>query len=179
MVNDKKVFRGVARNVEWREQDNCTVLAFRIEQTDDEGNVINYTPVELREIMIKGTLVDGDKIETVGEIDTEGILIPKRIVNLRTKGCITRYSPNKWIFIFFYAVGGIIIGSMIGAIIGGVIGAIIGGIVGVNSGEPGDIMVYTMIGSGIGSIGGSTLCVFVFVPLAIRYALKKYREKDQ
>ena len=95
MVNDKRIFRGVARNVEWRKEDNINVLAFRIEQTDDEGDVINYVPAELREVIIKGTLVDGDEVEAVGNIDKEGILIPKRIVNLRTKACI-KYGPYKW-----------------------------------------------------------------------------------
>jgi hypothetical protein len=176
MANAKRTFRGVARNVEWREENNFPILTFRIEQTDDEGNVVNYTPAELRGMFVKGNLVDGDEVEATGEIDPEGILIPKRIINLRTKACI-KYGPYKWNFIFVYAIISGIIGGIIGAIIGGIIGAIIGGIIGSTTGESGEVMVGILFGSAFGSVGISSLCGFVFILLGVSYGRKKYKEK--
>jgi len=95
MKNKEKTIRGVARNVEWREKNGYTVLSFRVEQIDNEGNVIDCTQVELREAMVKGTLVDGDKVEVTGKIDPEGILIPGRIQNLKTNACIAKSGSNK------------------------------------------------------------------------------------
>ena len=95
-------FRGVARNVEKRLENGYTVLSFRVEQIDDEGNVIDYVQVELRDPRIRGALVDGDEVEVIGKIGKEGILLPKNILNLTTKAHVTKSSSNKGVLLFLF-----------------------------------------------------------------------------
>jgi hypothetical protein len=128
MVGEEGVFRGIVRNVERRLEDGYTVLAFRIEQIDNEGNIVGYIQVELRDPRIKGTLVDGDEVEVVGEIGKEGILIPKKILNVKTKAYISKSSSNIGIVLFLVPFITAIIGffvsrwSMEGAITGFLVG---------------------------------------------------------
>jgi hypothetical protein len=98
---EEGVFRGIARNVEQRLESGYTVLTFRIEQIGNEGNIIGYVQVELRDPRIKGTLVDGDEVEVVGKIGKEGILLPKKILNLKTSAYITKSDSGKGVILFF------------------------------------------------------------------------------
>jgi len=116
-------FRGIARNVQQRQENGYTVLTFRVEQIDNVGNVLGYTQVELREPRIRGTLVDGDEVKVVGKIDKEGILSPKQILNLRTGAHITKSRSNIWFVLFllpfiFGVVGFVVARAIEGAIMG-------------------------------------------------------------
>ena len=87
-MEGKKAFRGIARNVNWRkEKEYFDVLTFRIERRDNEGNIIDYVPVTM-EGYIKGNLADGDEVEVVGKIDSDGLLNAESIYNIRTKSYI-------------------------------------------------------------------------------------------
>ncbi|UCE96487.1 MAG: hypothetical protein JSV51_02485 [Candidatus Bathyarchaeota archaeon] len=124
IAGEEGVFRGIARNVEQRLENGYTVLSFRIEQIDNEGNITGYVQVELRDPRIKGTLVEGDDVEVVGKIGKDGLLIPNKILNLKTKAYISKSSSNIGIFLFFVpfitAIGGFIASrwTMEGAIMG-------------------------------------------------------------
>ena len=127
-VGEKGAFFGIVRNVERRLEDGYTVLAFRIEQIDNEGNIVGYIQVELRDPRIKGTVVDGDEVEVIGEISKEGILIPKKILNVKTKAYISKSSSNLGMVLFLIPFIAAIIGflfsrwSMEGAITGFLVG---------------------------------------------------------
>ena len=89
-MESKKTFRGIARNVNWRKKGgeySIDVLTFRIERIDNEGNVTDYVPVTMKG-HIKGNLVDGDEVEVVGKIDSDGLLNAETIYNIRTKAYI-------------------------------------------------------------------------------------------
>ena len=129
----KGAFRGIARNVQQRVEDSFTVLTFRVERLDSTGNILDYIQVELKDPKIRGTLVDGDEVEVEGEIDKEGILVPRRIRNLRTSSYITKASSGKGFILFLppFILGalGFFIGSTtrsIGSIEGALTGFIAG-----------------------------------------------------
>jgi hypothetical protein len=115
-------YRGIARNVQQREEGGFTVLSFRVERVDREGNILDYVQVELRDPKIRGTVVDGDEVEVQGEIDEYGILIPERIQNLRTQARVSKSSSGKGLIIFLLPFllggGGLLTGSMEGAMTG-------------------------------------------------------------
>ena len=135
------VFRGIARNVQQRQENGYTVLSFRVEQIGKEGNVLGYVQVEQRESRIKGTLVDGDEVEVVGKIDKEGIVSPKRILNLTTKAQITNFGSTKGVLLF-------LLPFILGAV--GFIGA-----------------GATLEGALMGFLGGCFLTVFLFIIIAV------------
>jgi hypothetical protein len=140
IAGEEGVFRGIARNVEQRLENGYTVLAFRIEQVDNEGNITGYVQVELRDPRIKGTLVDGDEVEVVGEIGKEGLLIPKKILNLKTNAYISKSSSNKGIVLFLVPF----ITAMVGFF----------------------VTRWTMEGAIMGFLGGLFLTVFLFFLVA-------------
>lgn len=93
MSNQESVFRGIARNVRWRDQPNAPmVLSFRIEQVDSVGNIERYIPIEMKGLVgIQGSLEDGDEIEVVGDLDSSGnISHPDIVRNLTTQSQILR-----------------------------------------------------------------------------------------
>ena len=124
IAGEEGVFRGIARNVEQRLENGYTVMTFRIEQVDKEGNIIGYVQVELRDPRIKGTLVEGDGVEVVGKIGEDGLLVPKKILNLKTKAYVSKSSSNAGIVLFLVPFITAIVGflatrwSMEGAIMG-------------------------------------------------------------
>ncbi|KAB1082626.1 hypothetical protein F4V91_32305 [Neorhizobium galegae] len=60
------------------------VISFRIEHTDEHGDVTGYSQVELRGEVIYGGLTDGDRVEISGRKGGDGILRPSRAKNLST-----------------------------------------------------------------------------------------------
>jgi hypothetical protein len=91
MKSEKSTFRGIVRNVNWREKGGehpIDILAFRIERVDSEGNLIDYIPVTMEGRHIKGNVVDGDEVEVTGKIDKEGLLNAESIHNLGTHAYI-------------------------------------------------------------------------------------------
>ena len=129
-------FQGVARKVDIRtdlgnrtvtrrfwlstdtisEIDNIQILTFRLELTDNDGNIFAHKAVELGGKKIFGVISDGDTVEVVGHETGTGIFQPQRIFNLTTDAEITtelkiaqtpKYqvakesqSPQAWTFIF-------------------------------------------------------------------------------
>lgn len=79
---------GVARMVQMTQQergkyDMDTVLNFRIEQTDKEGNIINVLPVEMRGKRIQGYIAEGDRVKVKGKIE-DGTMMAKEVFNIST-----------------------------------------------------------------------------------------------
>jgi hypothetical protein len=113
IAGDESVFRGIARNVEQRLENGFTVLAFRIEQIDAEGNIIGYVQAELRDPRIKGTLVEGDEVEVIGEIGEDGLLKPEKILNLKTRAYISKSSTNTGFVLFLVPFITAIVGFLV------------------------------------------------------------------
>jgi hypothetical protein len=77
------IFKGVARNVEWRLEGGNTVLTF--EQLDDTGNVVASPQVMLRKKKINGSLSNGEEIEMEARMSPDGFLKPRIIFNAATQ----------------------------------------------------------------------------------------------
>jgi hypothetical protein len=146
VLGKRGAFRGIARNVHQRQEDGFSVLTFRVERVDNVGNILDYVQVELREPRIRGTLVDGDKVEVEGEMDEEGILAPNRIFNLRTKAFVAKASSGKGFVLFLppfiFAAVGFAVGSM-------------------------NRSIGPMEGAMGGFLAGCFLAVFIFIILAV------------
>jgi hypothetical protein len=117
---------GTARNVEWREITNSSlsyalfsrwgpthnnssyysILAFRIEQTDPTGMLLNQIPVEIADQHKPGTLrrclVEGDEVEVIGSFDDAGMLIPEQIRNLKTQALVIALPQQQWIWMLVF-----------------------------------------------------------------------------
>jgi len=85
MKRRKKIFQGIARNVEWRNEGKFTVVSFKLEQIDEIGNISKFVPVTVREKKILGSFNDSDEIELGGKIEANGFLKPKIIYNKTTQ----------------------------------------------------------------------------------------------
>ncbi|NOQ23059.1 MAG: hypothetical protein GQ565_10495 [Candidatus Aegiribacteria sp.] len=85
MKRGKGIFRGIARNVEWRNEGKFTVVFCKLEQVDEDGNITNFVPVTIREKKILGNLNDSDEIELGGKIKADGMLKPKIVYNKTTQ----------------------------------------------------------------------------------------------
>ena len=110
-MEGKKAFRGIARNVNWRKKGGeypIDVLTFRIERRDNEGNVTDYVPVTMKG-HIKGNLVDGDEVEVVGKIDSDGLLNAETIYNIRTKAYIRTQKTGLGLLIIPFIFGSLFI----------------------------------------------------------------------
>jgi len=106
-MENKKAFRGIARNVNWRKKGGeypIDVLTFRIERRDNEGNIIDYVPVTM-EGYIKGNLADGDEVEVTGKIDSEGLLEAESIYNITTKAYIRTQKTGLGLLIIPFIFG--------------------------------------------------------------------------
>jgi len=87
-----KGIRGTARDVEKREvsskgHDKASedYLSFRLERVDDEGNVMELIPIEIRAENIPGRIIkDGDTVIVMGRRNRQGLMIPKFIFNVTT-----------------------------------------------------------------------------------------------
>jgi hypothetical protein len=140
IAGEEGVFRGIARNVEQRQENGFTVLTFRIEQIDKEGNISGYVQVELRDPRIKGTLVEGDEVEVVGEIGQDGLLIPTRILNLKTKAYISKSGSNIAFVLFLVPFLTAVVGFL--------------------------VTRWAIEGAIMGFLGGLFLAVFLFIVAA-------------
>ena len=128
MKKQESQVRGIVRNVNLREEDSDSVLSFRVEQADEEGNITNYTEIEHRDYILRGSLVNGDEVEVTGIKDEQGIVKSTKIHNLKTNAVITQSRPKKGILIFLLPFLFMLIGLAIRPFEGAVIGFIIGGV---------------------------------------------------
>ncbi len=122
MANNQETIQGIARNVEWRTIEDHSQLTFRIEVTDEVGNVKEIVPVEMVGVL-KGNLSDGDEVKVEGIRGEDGILKPDNFPNLTTKGEVGKYGMGEWIKAStgrFSGSGGAkwILGPFIGIVIG-------------------------------------------------------------
>lgn len=83
--------RGTARVIEKRQvsasqsgHGSEDYMAFRLEIVDDEGDVKDYMPVEIRAAIVSGRVLEGDTVIVLGHRNRRGILIAKRIYNEKT-----------------------------------------------------------------------------------------------
>ncbi len=86
-----KGYRGTARDVEKREVSSKGVfvkegedyLSFRLERNDDQGNVVELIPIEVRAREIPGRVIkDGDSVIVLGRRNRQGLMIPRKIFNV-------------------------------------------------------------------------------------------------
>jgi len=89
-------FQSTARYVEYKtirpfwSQEEDTIMRFRGEVTDPQGNITGYVPVEIRTAQHKwvGQIGEGDKIVVRGELGKDGILRAKRAFNVTTNSTV-------------------------------------------------------------------------------------------
>lgn len=113
-IERENSFQGIARKVEWQTPSSLTVLKFRIEQVDQDGNIVRYLPVHFEGFKITGSLVDGDEVRVAGKLGEDGIYQPKKILNLKTNTFIQKKEIPKILqFLFLLIFGFIIIGSFL------------------------------------------------------------------
>lgn len=127
MKRESITCRGVARNTQRKEENGQSVLSFRVQQTDAEGNIAGYTTVEFRGNGVRGALVDGDEVEVKGIVDETGILIPASIHNRTTNSTLSKAGSSKGLVLFllpflfslvglaFHPFSGFVVGWLIGA----------------------------------------------------------------
>jgi hypothetical protein len=96
-INMLKV-EGLARGVDWRSEHDekilsnsryttTSVLSFKVETTENKGNIKKYVPVEMRGENIRGNISDGDIVHVRGSMK-KGLLISKEVKNLTTNSHI-------------------------------------------------------------------------------------------
>jgi hypothetical protein len=88
-----QTFRGTVRNA-YRPQDYSGPFTFRLEQTDDSGDIAGYKVVECHGINTD-LASDGDTVEVVGRITPSGAILPKKVSNLTTG---RTFEVNKWLY---------------------------------------------------------------------------------
>ena len=140
--SSKNALTGVARSIEMREAQKLgpfatggqreETLIFRLEKTDENGNVTSQVSVEMVGKKILGKVLrEGDKVQVFGKKNSYGIINPKRINNLTTDSIIQNKGSGFFgklfsiltFFAFFGVVAGILIGvggSPIGFVILGI-----------------------------------------------------------
>lgn len=100
----RKKIRGIAQNVDLRNEQSAasllsgqpyayTILFFSVEIVDEQGNVVQLIPVELKGERISGFVNNGHEVEVIGVKNYRGILQPKHIRNLTTKAKVMASSP--------------------------------------------------------------------------------------
>ncbi len=84
----RKTIVGEARQIQQMHHNDAlgavTVLRFRVDRFDGDGNRLPPVPVELTGKFIKGSLQEGDWVEVTGRRRREATFRPKRIRNLTT-----------------------------------------------------------------------------------------------
>ncbi len=94
---DGTSFTGIARAFEQRgDRDSAkTVMSFRVERHDGQGNRLPPVPVELRGVTFSGSLTDGDEVSVSGKWK-HGVLRVRRVSNLTTGAEIAGQSAGSW-----------------------------------------------------------------------------------
>ncbi len=88
--------KGYARNIAKQEMSlrKKMYMGFRLERTDDVGNIIEECTVELVAGKIQGALInDGDNLIVKGKKDSRGVIKPSTIYNINTKTIIKGKKP--------------------------------------------------------------------------------------
>jgi hypothetical protein len=159
--SDDAAASGVARDVTWREMETPPSLAFRIEQTDETGNVTGYTQARATSIEVKDVVTEGDEVTAHGNLTNDGVLKVTEVEN-ETTG--VTFSPDGG------ELGGLVFlgPPVLGAIVGGFAG-ILGVVPGsANTGAGGGAVA----GAGAGFAVGVGLTFVILLALMIWGALR-------
>lgn len=102
--NQNPTISGIALNVNWHEENfpfpiqlpflSHQLLSLNLQQVNNFGNISGYTAVELRLKQRRNVIFDGDEVEVIGNLDQNGILVARKIIN-RTKGVRIEGSREK------------------------------------------------------------------------------------
>jgi hypothetical protein len=95
---------GRARAIQLRSQQDLWLgrgvlerLTFRVERTDEAGNLLPPIPVEIRGARISGTISEGDWVEVRGRRRRDGTVRATRIQNLTTSETIRARNVLRWV----------------------------------------------------------------------------------
>jgi hypothetical protein len=106
---------GVARNVTWRETETPPSLAFRVERTDETGNVTGYTQVLATSIEVEDVVSEGDQVTVRGGVTSEGVLEVSELEN-ETTG--VTFSPDGGELGGLVFLGPPVLGALLGGLAG-------------------------------------------------------------
>ncbi|WP_157845209.1 hypothetical protein [Pseudofrankia sp. EUN1h] len=96
--------RGITQRQEsYGDNQSSTVLTFRLERYDTDGNRLRPVPVQMRTIGFDGALGDGDEILVSGQWK-DGTLHSQRMENLTTGGAVKGRSIKKMLLICLAAL---------------------------------------------------------------------------
>jgi hypothetical protein len=90
-----QIFRGTVRNTSRHSSSSGAVtLTFRLEQTDDTGDIAGYKVVDCYAISTD-LISDGDTVEIIGRIKRDGAILPQKVSNLTTG---RTFEVKKWLY---------------------------------------------------------------------------------
>lgn len=154
--SEETTVSGVAREVRWREAESPSRLSFRVERTDDTGNVTGYTQVQTTAIEVEDLITEGDQVTVSGTTTDGGILEVSSVENETTE---VTYSPDSG------ELGGLIV---LGPPLGGAIVGAIGGAIGVVPGSAQAGLVNAALESAIsGLLVGGLVTIAIVLGLVI------------
>lgn len=111
---------GVVRDVVWRELEEPPTLSFRVEQTDDAGNVTGYTQVMGESIEVRDVVSEGDSVTVHGRLTDEGVLKMSELEN-ETTGVRFSFDSGRYGALVF--LGPPVLGAVLGGV-GGIVGIV-------------------------------------------------------
>jgi hypothetical protein len=91
--------RGVDR-VAPTQADPRSVLTFRVERFDDDGNRELLASVEMRGLRITGSVKEGDRVRVLSAKEENGTVVATKVANETTRAVIIAHGwsgPSKWL----------------------------------------------------------------------------------
>ncbi|WP_227134748.1 hypothetical protein [Halorubellus salinus] len=152
---------GVVRDVTWHEMQTPSSLSFRVEQTDETGNVTGYTQARAESIEAKNVVSEGDEVTVHGSVSGDGLLEVSEVEN-ETTG--VTFSPDGGELGTLVFLGPPAVGAMLGGL-GGLIGIVPGS-------AAGGAMNGTLAGAGQGLAVGVACTFLVILGLAVWGAVR-------
>lgn len=152
---------GVVRDVTWHESQTPSNLSFRVEQTDETGNVTGYTQARAESIDAKNVVSEGDEVTVHGSLGGDGLLEVSEVEN-ETTG--VAFSPDGGELGTLVFLGPPVGGAMLGGI-GGLIGIVPGS-------ASGGALNGTLAGAGQGLAVGVACTLLIILGLAIYGAVR-------
>jgi hypothetical protein len=147
---------GVVRDVTWHESQTPSNLSFRVEQTDETGNVTGYTQARAESIDAKNIVSEGDEVTVHGNVSGDGLLEVSEVEN-ETTG--VTFSPDGGELGALVFLGPPVVGALLGGL-GGLIGIVPGS-------AAGGAMTGILAGAGPGLAVGVACTFLIILGLAV------------
>lgn len=154
--SEDRTATGVVRDVAWHETETPPSLSFRVEQTDDVGNVTGYTQILVSSVQVEDVISAGDEVTVRGSLNGDGILEASEVKNETTGVTFTPDSGE---------LGAVIVlgPPMLGVLLG-----FLGGVVGVMPGSAARTAIDAALeGAILGGIGGLGITFVLVLGLVV------------